>query len=291
MRPPIAPGAAPVRSVLRRGLGPQLGPQLRPQPRFRRYQSSSRPKADNVETGEHIPVPNTVAPLPLWQRLGPLTTVAMAYARAQKRRPWGTQFVSALVTYLVADLTAQSIGSEDDLDPKRTMRSLVIGGIVAIPSYSWYVPVPPPLVHAPSTSTLTPFSPSRFLWLSHNFNYSSRLLSLATKILVNQVIFTPTFNIYFFGAQAVLSGCSPAGVVERVVNTVPTSIANATCFWPIVTAFSFTFIPIEYRSVFSGVIAIGWQTYLALLNRRAEALTGDRAVVSVEGAAEKAVEE
>lgn len=134
-------------------------------------------------------------------------------------------------------------------------------------------------------------TPSRFLWLSHNFNYSSRLLSLATKILVNQVIFTPTFNVYFFGAQAVLSGCSPAGVVERVVNTVPTSIANATCFWPIVTAFSFTFIPIEYRSVFSGVIAIGWQTYLALLNRRAEALTGGRAVVPVEGAAGKTVEE
>lgn len=214
-------------------------------------------------------MPNTVAPLPLWQRLGPLTTLATAYARSQKRRPWTTQFVSALVTYLVADLSAQTIASDDDMDPKRTVRSLIIGGIVAIPSYSW------------------------FLWLSHNFNYSSRLLSLATKILVNQIIFTPTFNVYFFGAQAVLSGCSPAGVVERVVNTVPTSIANATCFWPIVTAFSFTFIPIEYRSVFSGVIAVGWQTYLALLNRRAEALTGGGGAAAgpVEVAAETGVEE
>jgi dihydroorotate dehydrogenase len=40
--------------------------------------------------------------------------------------------------------------------------------------------------------------------------------------------------------------------------------------WPFVTAFSFTFIPMQHRNSFAGVIAIGWQTYLALLNRRAE---------------------
>lgn len=108
------------------------------------------------------------------------------------------------------------------------------------------------------------------MFLSHNFNYASRTLSLATKIIVNQLVFTPTFNTYFFGSQALLSGCSPSGVVERVVNTVPTSVASSCQFWPFVTAFSFTFIPIEHRSVFAGVIAIGWQTYLALLNRKAE---------------------
>lgn len=30
------------------------------------------------------------------------------------------------------------------------------------------------------------------------------------------------------------------------------------------------YIPLEYRSVFAGVIAIGWQTYLSYLNRLAE---------------------
>jgi len=39
-----------------------------------------------------------------------------------------------------------------------------------------------------------------------------------------------------------------------------------------VTAFSFTYVPIPYRSVFGGVIAIGWQTYLNLLNQQAAAL-------------------
>lgn len=53
-------------------------------------------------------------------------------------------------------------------------------------------------------------------------------------------------------------------------RTVPTSMINSLKLWPAVTAFSFTFIDAQYRSIFAGVIAIGWQTYLSYLNRKAE---------------------
>lgn len=76
--------------------------------------------------------------------------------------------------------------------------------------------------------------------------------------------------------QSLLSGDSLPAVWERIKATVPTSIINSCKLWPAVTAFSFTFIPIEYRSVFAGVIAIGWQTYLAFLNRRAEQIEAMR---------------
>lgn len=215
---------------------------------------TSIPLRRNVEKGntppaeDPIPIQSTVPPVPFWQRLGPLTTAANAYARSQRDRPWATQFFSALVIYLIADLSAQSIGS-DDYDPKRTARNLVIGGTSAIPTYYW------------------------FLFLSHNFNYASRLLSLGTKILINLAIFTPLFNSYFFGAQAFLSGCSLDAVVDRIVFAVPPSTFNSWKFWPWVTAFSFTFIPVQYRSVFAGIISIGWQTYLAWLNRKAELMS------------------
>jgi hypothetical protein len=88
-----------------------------------------------------IPVPNTIPPLPIWQRLGPLTSLASAYGRAQRRRPWVTQFFSVLVIYFISDRCAQSIGG-DEYDPKRTIRSLIIGGGSAIPSYLWYAPGP-----------------------------------------------------------------------------------------------------------------------------------------------------
>ncbi len=84
------------------------------------------------------------------------------------------------------------------------------------------------------------------------------------------MVFTTAFNSYFFGFQALLAGDSPPEIWDRVRRTVPVSWVNAWKLWPAVTAFSFTFVPIEYRSVFAGVVAVGWQTYLSYLNRQAE---------------------
>lgn len=181
-----------------------------------------------------------------------------------------TQFVSSLVIYFVGDLVAQSIaepapkeavteeGKEkgwvqewsDNRDWHRTGRSLIIGGMSSIPAYKW------------------------FLWLGNNFNYGSKILSLTTKVAVNQAFFTPIFNSYFFGMQCLLSGASASEIIERIKNTVPTSWINSCKVWPAITAFSFAYIPIQYRSIFGGVIAIGWQTYLSLLNQRAAAEEG-----------------
>lgn len=111
---------------------------------------------------------------------------------------------------------------------------------------------------------------NRFLFLSRNFNYSSWLLSLATKITINQCLFTPLFNTYFFGMQSFLAGDNLPEVWDRIKRTVPTSIVNSLKVWPAVSAINFTFIPIEYRSVFAGAIAVGWQAYLSWLNRLAE---------------------
>jgi protein Mpv17 len=71
--------------------------------------------------------------------------------------------------------------------------------------------------------------------------------------------------------QTLLTGATFDEIVERIKHTVPTSWINSCKLWPAVTAFSFTYIPIQYRNIFGGVIAIGWQTYLSLLNQRAAA--------------------
>lgn len=99
----------------------------------------------------------------------------------------------------------------------------------------------------------------------------SAWLLIASEVVVNQILFTPIFNSYFFGMQTLLAGASLHECAERIKNTVPTSWINSCKLWPAVTAFSFTYIPIQYRSIFGGVIAIGWQTYLSLLNQRAAA--------------------
>ena len=42
--------------------------------------------------------------------------------------------------------------------------------------------------------------------MSKRFNYSSQILSVATKVFVNQLVMAPTFNTYFFSMQALLAG-------------------------------------------------------------------------------------
>ncbi|KAK7981396.1 hypothetical protein PG988_003634 [Apiospora saccharicola] len=194
-----------------------------------------------------IPVPGTVAPLPIWQRLGPLTRGAEAYARAQRRRPWVTQVATMLVIYLCADISAQQISGKDEHEYARTARSLTIGGVAAIPGHMWFV------------------------FLSQNFNYPSKVLSIAVKVAINQAFFTPIFNTYFFGGQALLSGDSLQQAWDRVCATVPVSVVNSCKIWPVVSAISFAYLPLEYRALFAGVVAVGWQTYLSFLNRQAEA--------------------
>ncbi len=103
-----------------------------------------------------------------------------------------------------------------------------------------------------------------------NFNYASRLVSIGTKVVINQICFTPIFNTYFFGMQALLAGENATEIWDRIKRTVPVSFVNSLKLWPAVTAFNMAFIPMEYRSVFAGGIAVGWQTYLAYLNRQAE---------------------
>ena len=109
------------------------------------------------------------------------------------------------------------------------------------------------------------------MFLHHHFNYASKFRSILTKVIVQQSVYTPIFNSYFFGAQSLLAGCSLEETWERIKVAVPPSIKNSVKLWPAVTAISFMYVPVELRNPFSGMVAIGWQTYLSWLNQRAAA--------------------
>ncbi|KAI1457949.1 hypothetical protein F4805DRAFT_457137 [Annulohypoxylon moriforme] len=234
-----------LRAVFRRQLE-QLRTTRLPRSAPRRFQSSnSGPKPSISEAAKPSPSPAAAQPVSIWLRLGPLTRAGQAYARSQRNRPWATQIASAIAIYFAADISAQRISGKE-YKPERTARNMLIGAVSAVPCFIWFV------------------------WLSKSFNYGSHIVSIGVKIVVNQMIFTPTFNTYFFASQALLAGDSLAETWDRVVRTVPVSWMNAWKLWPAVLAFSFTYVPIAYRSVFSGAVAVGWQTYLSFLNRQAE---------------------
>ncbi|RFU78240.1 mpv17 pmp22 family [Trichoderma arundinaceum] len=242
--------SSPFRSILRRQL------QLAFRPRHQIRAQSSSPNSSHTQDKISAKAPssnlitasatkNTAAPLSIWQRLGPVTRVAQAYERSQKKRPYVTQTISSIFIFFCADLSAQSM-NDDDYDPLRTVRTMIIGAGTAIPAYRW------------------------FHFLAKNFNYSSRVVSLGVKIVMNQLLFATYMNVYFFSMQALLSGDGIDGAVQRVRDTLATSWINSCKIWPIVMAFNLSFVPLEYRALFAGVVNVGWQAYLSLLNRWAE---------------------
>jgi protein Mpv17 len=133
--------------ILKAGLR-AAAPLRRPPPLLRRQQAPKRTTTTNTpktpppgttatpSPSTTIPTPGTLPPLPLWQRLGPLTTALSLFSRAQRARPWTTQFVSTLIVYFLGDLSAQRIRG-GYYEPDRAGRALVIGAGAAIPSYTW----------------------------------------------------------------------------------------------------------------------------------------------------------
>ncbi|KAJ5901886.1 hypothetical protein N7495_002414 [Penicillium taxi] len=202
----------------------------------------------------------------------PLGRFGRWYSQIQERRPYATQIYSSIIIYLCGDLSAQMFfppeepptkadldGSRDldsgedkkersrwsAYDPLRTLRHLIVGAGSSIPSYNW------------------------FMFLHNNFNFSSKILSVLTKVCVQQIFFTPVFNTYFFSMHSLLAGATLEETWERLKKALPVSVTNSVKLWPAVTAFSFMYVPPQFRNVFSGCVAVGWQTYLSWLNQTA----------------------
>lgn len=138
--------SSPFRSLIRR----QLQLTFRPRHQFRAQSSSSPqpssqiqdeiskqiPSSSSLATAAATTTPNAVISRPLWLRLGPITQAAQAYGRSQKKRPYVTQTITSMFIFLIADLGAQSM-NDDEYDPSRTVRNIIIGAGTAIPAYSW----------------------------------------------------------------------------------------------------------------------------------------------------------
>ncbi|THD00508.1 hypothetical protein EYZ11_000072 [Aspergillus tanneri] len=135
--------------------------------------------------------------------------------------------------------------SRGGYDPWRTLRHLTVGAGSSIPAYNW------------------------FMFLHNNFNFASKFLSILTKVSVQQAVFTPIFNTYFFSVHSLLSGATLDETWERLKKALPVSITNSVKLWPAVTAFSLMYVPPHFWNIFTGCIAVGWQTYLSWLNQKA----------------------
>ena len=203
-----------------------------------------RTQATHFRTKQDV-VPRGTTPRPIAQKLQrPIALLFDWFSHSQSRRPYTTQLCLTPLIFCLGDFSAQMIG-DDDFDYHRSLRSVIIGLVIAIPSHEW------------------------FLFLGRRFNYSSSSLSLGAKVAANQSFYTPMFNVYFFAFHGLLAGEGLWGAIERVKNTASISIPRSFLYWPLVTAFNFSYIKPQSRSIVTSIFSVFWQSYLSWLNSSA----------------------
>lgn len=136
----------------------------------------------------------------------PLVSFFEWFSRSQTRRPYLTQLCVTPVIFCIGDFSAQMIGHGDDFDYYSSLRSIIIGSVIANPTYKW------------------------FLFLGRSFNNKSFPLSLGAKVTANQAIYTPLFNIYFFASHEILAGDGIEGCIQRVEEKASISIPEVFYF-------------------------------------------------------------
>ncbi|KAE8393514.1 hypothetical protein BDV23DRAFT_149334 [Aspergillus alliaceus] len=201
-------------------------------------------QATNSRTNKDA-VPRGTTSRPMARTLQrPIASLFDWFSHSQSRRPYMTQLCLTPLIFCLGDFSAQMIGDED-FDFHRSLRSVIIGLVIAIPTHEW------------------------FLLLGRRFNYSSHSLSLGAKVAANQAFYTPMFNIYFFAFHGLLAGEGLWGAIERVKDKASISIPRSFLFWPLVTAFNFSYIKPQSRGIVTSIFSVFWQSYLSWLNSSA----------------------
>ncbi|KAL1311233.1 hypothetical protein AAFC00_001423 [Neodothiora populina] len=87
----------------------------------------------------------------------------------------------------------------------------------------------------------------------------------AIKFSLDQTFGAIVNTVFFIAGIGALRGESLAYIASNVKNdSIPLLLAGQK-LWPAVSLISFTLIPVEQRTVFGGVVGVGWGIFLSLL--------------------------
>ncbi|KAH6574361.1 hypothetical protein BASA50_001697 [Batrachochytrium salamandrivorans] len=170
------------------------------------------------------------------------------YRRQLKRQPLATQALTTGFLFGTGDLIAQTAVEQTPLtsiDAIRTARLTLFGTTIC--------------------------GPAMVIWyrlLSKNILLASPMQTLAARVSLDQLVFAPSFLAVFFAATGLMEGRSFSEVGTKLSAGYPDALVSNYKLWPAVQMINFYLVPLHYQALFVNVIALGWNTYLSVLNRR-----------------------
>ncbi|TKX21445.1 protein SYM1 [Elsinoe australis] len=171
--------------------------------------------------------------------------------------------LSGFSNILAQLLTAYQTNAPYRIDPVPTTRFIIFSLLSCPPNVlwqSWLEHTFPGYTTASSSSSSSSKQPP-----AKSPRKLNKRNTLA-KFALDQTIGAGLNTVAFIAGMLLLRGVSDWGYIADKVReeTLPLILAGQK-LWPAVSLISFTVVPLEYRTLFGGLVGVGWGVYLSLV--------------------------
>jgi hypothetical protein len=177
-----------------------------------------------------------------------LKKIPVAIHASYQKYPVLSNSLAGFVTFSMGDMISQKIDSNVDIDVKRSLQIGLFGVLMnGSLLYNWY------------------------RMLDHYINpiVTSKATGVIIKVIADQIIYAPLAIFSFFSfsilrkTTSININTSFEQILEKLDhNFVRVYLVDCT-LWPFVNFLNFHYIPLVFRSSFTSIAQLFWQTYLS----------------------------